>query len=235
MRVCAGIDELAAHERYAAATPDVVAAIAEGIGQFAAGEWAPLNRIGDTHGATISDGIVRLPNGFPEAYQAYVEAGWNSIPGPDGFGGQDLPFTLACCVMENLGAANMAFSLLPMLTLGAIEALKLHGSAEQQALYLPRLISGAWSVTMNLTEPQAGAMWARCKRLPRRSWTVPMLASIASMAQNIHYLGRARTRGKHHPSLPCARAECSLGLARDQSVRRTQISGESRWRHWAPK
>ena len=106
MRVCAGIDELAAHERYAAATPDLVAAIAEGIGQFAAGEWAPLNRIGDTQGAAIRDGIVRLPNGFAEAYHAYVAAGWNSIAGPAGFGGQDLPFTLACCVMENLGAAN---------------------------------------------------------------------------------------------------------------------------------
>lgn len=157
MRVCAGIDELAAHERYAAATPDLVAAIAEGIGQFAAGEWAPLNRIGDTQGAAIRDGIVRLPNGFAEAYHAYVAAGWNSIAGPAGFGGQDLPFTLACCVMENLGAANMAFSSLPMLTLGAIEALKLYGSAEQQALYLPRLISGAWSGTMKLTEPQAGS------------------------------------------------------------------------------
>jgi len=157
MRVCAGIDELAAHERYAAATPDLVAAIAEGIGQFAAGHWAPLNRIGDTQGAAIGDGVVRLPAGFAEAYRAYVDAGWNAIAGPDAFGGQDLPFTLACCVMENLGAANMAFTLLPMLTLGAIEALKLHGSAGQQALYLPRLITGEWSGTMNLTEPQAGS------------------------------------------------------------------------------
>ncbi|WP_221796463.1 acyl-CoA dehydrogenase [Aquisediminimonas sediminicola] len=157
MRVCAEIDELAAHDRFAAATPDLVAAIAEGIGQYAAGEWAPLNRIGDTEGAQISDGVVRLPAGFAETYRAYVEAGWNAIAGPEAFGGQGLPFTLACCVMESLGAANMAFSLLPMLTVGAIEALAHHGSAEQQALYLPKLISGEWSGTMNLTEPQAGS------------------------------------------------------------------------------
>ena len=157
MRVCAGIDELASHERFAAVTPDLVEAIAEGVGQFAAGEWAPLNRIGDTEGAAFDEGMVSLPTGFAEAYRAYVAAGWNSIAGAAEFGGQGLPFTLACCVMENLGAANLGFALLSMLTVGAIEALEHHGSAEQKALYLPRLISGEWSGTMNLTEPQAGS------------------------------------------------------------------------------
>ena len=157
IRVNAGIDELANYERFAAATPDMVEAIVEGIGQFAAGEWAPLNRKGDQEGAVLANGTVSLPDGFAAAYQAYVEQGWNAIAGPVEHGGQGLPFTLAANVLENLGSANMAFSLLPMLTVGAIESLHHHGTPAQQALYLPKLISGEWSGTMNLTEPQAGS------------------------------------------------------------------------------
>ena len=157
MRVSAGFDELADHERYAAATPDLVEAIAEGIGAFAAGEWGPLNRIGDTQGARWADGAVSVPEGYAQAYAAFVEQGWGSIGGPAEFGGQGLPFTLATCVLETLGAANMGFTLLPILTVGAIEALDHHGSEAQKARFLPDLISGAWSGTMNLTEPQAGS------------------------------------------------------------------------------
>ena len=157
IKVSAGIDELAAHPRFEAASADMVAAIVEGIGAFAAGEFAPLNRVGDTQGAKLANDSVCLPEGYAAAYQAYVEQGWNSIAAPVDFGGQGLPFTLATNVIENLGTANMAFTLLPLLTVGAIEALHHHGSAAQQALYLPRLISGEWSGTMNLTEPQAGS------------------------------------------------------------------------------
>lgn len=157
IRVNAGIAELAGSERFAAAEPDLVEAIVEGIGQFAAGEFAPLNRMGDIEGATLENGKVRLPEGYAEAYAHYVEQGWNAIAGPTDFGGQGLPFTLACNVLENLGAANMAFTLLPILSVGAIEALAHHGSDAQQAMYLPKLVSGQWSGTMNLTEPQAGS------------------------------------------------------------------------------
>lgn len=157
IRVNAGIDELAQSERFAAAEPDLVEAIVDGVGQFAAGEFAPLNRIGDLEGARLENGVVRLPDGFKEAYHAYVEQGWNAIASPEEFGGQGLPFTLACNVLENLGSANMAFNLLPMLSVGAIEALEHHGSDTQKAKYLPNLVSGAWSGTMNLTEPQAGS------------------------------------------------------------------------------
>ncbi|MEO1922317.1 MAG: acyl-CoA dehydrogenase [Sphingomonadales bacterium CG12_big_fil_rev_8_21_14_0_65_65_10] len=157
MRVCAGIEELAQRKRFEAATPDMVEAIAEGIGQFAAGEWAPLNRPGDLEGAKLENGVVRLPEGFEEAYEHYVEQGWNAIDGPVDYGGQGLPFTLSCNVLENLGTANMAFNLLPMLSVGAIEALDAHGSQEQKDRYLPKLVAGAWSGTMNLTEPQAGS------------------------------------------------------------------------------
>ncbi len=157
IKVNAGMEELAAHEKYAAAEPDMVEAIVGGIGEFAAGEWAPLNRIGDIEGAKLENGVVRLPDGFEQAYHGYVEQGWNAISGPVKHGGQGLPFTLACNVLENLGAANFAFNLLPMLSVGSIEALEHHGSEAQQAKYLPKLVAGAWSGTMNLTEPQAGS------------------------------------------------------------------------------
>ncbi|WDA42311.1 acyl-CoA dehydrogenase [Erythrobacter sp. BLCC-B19] len=157
IRVNAGIDELAQTDRFAHAEADLVEAIVAGVGQFAAGEFAPLNRKGDLEGAKLENGVVRLPDGFEAAYHAYVEQGWNAIASPTAHGGQGLPFTLACNVLENLGAANMAFTLLPMLSVGAIEALEHHGSPAQQAMYLPKLVSGEWSGTMNLTEPAAGS------------------------------------------------------------------------------
>ncbi|MEM6827611.1 MAG: acyl-CoA dehydrogenase family protein, partial [Pseudomonadota bacterium] len=157
IRVNAGIEEISEAEKFAHAEPDLVEAIVEGVGQFAAGEFAPLNRVGDLEGAKLENGVVRLPDGFKEAYDAYVEQGWNSIASSIDFGGQGLPFTLSCNVLENLGAANMAFNLLPMLSVGAIEALEHHGSKDQQAKYLPDLVSGKWSGTMNLTEPAAGS------------------------------------------------------------------------------
>ncbi|MDE8651788.1 acyl-CoA dehydrogenase [Novosphingobium album (ex Liu et al. 2023)] len=157
LRISAGIAELASHARFAAASDDLIEAVVAGAGQFAAGEWAPLNRIGDSEGARLAEGGVSLPEGFAAAYRAYVEAGWGGMAAPEDQGGQGLPLALAIAAFENLGTANMAFSLLPMLTLGAIEALVHHGSAAQQALYLPKIVTGEWSGTMNLTEPQAGS------------------------------------------------------------------------------
>jgi len=156
LRVCAGIDELAVSNTFAAATPDLARAIVDGIGDLAAGEWAPLNRIGDVEGAWIEDGKVRLPDGFREAYHAYVEGGWNSLYGPIEYGGQGLPMSLAVCVLETLASSNMALSLNPMLSVGAIAALHHHGSEAQKQKYLHKLVSGEWCGTMNLTEPQAG-------------------------------------------------------------------------------
>ncbi|WOK36257.1 acyl-CoA dehydrogenase [Sphingomonas sp. C3-2] len=152
-----GIGELAATEKYAAASPDMVDAILEGAGQFAAGQYAPLNRLGDEVGAQWKDGDVIMPEGFKAAYKAFVEGGWGTINGPEAFGGQGLPFSLASVILEDLGTANMGFSLCNMLTPGAIEALIAYGSDEQKAAYLPKLITGEWTGTMNLTEPQAGS------------------------------------------------------------------------------
>jgi alkylation response protein AidB-like acyl-CoA dehydrogenase len=136
---------------------ELVAAIVEGAGAFAAGEFAPLNRIGDAVGALWSRDGVTMPPGFKEAYRAYVEGGWGTLAGPAEFGGQGLPLTLASVVMEDLGSANMGFSLVMMLTPGAVEALRHHGSSELQQAWLPKLVTGEWTGTMNLTESQAGS------------------------------------------------------------------------------
>jgi alkylation response protein AidB-like acyl-CoA dehydrogenase len=136
---------------------DLVAAIVEGAGQFAAGEFAPLNRIGDEVGAKWSPEGVTLPAGFRQAYQAYVEGGWGTLAGPTEHGGQGLPLILATVLMEDLGSANMGFSLVMMLTPGAVESLRHHGSPELQDAWLPKLVTGEYTGTMNLTESQAGS------------------------------------------------------------------------------
>ena len=151
------IAELSGHNAFGEATPDVVEAILEGAAEFAAGEFAPLNRIGDTVGARWSGGHVTMPPGFHQAYANYVAGGWGSLTAALEHGGQGLPFTLATVVLEDLGAANMGFSLCPMLTAGAVEALGKHGDAAMQAKWLPKIVSGEWPATMNLTEPQAGS------------------------------------------------------------------------------
>ncbi len=183
IKVNAGINELAQNERFAAAEADMVEAIVEGVGQFAAGEFAPLNRVGDLEGAKLANGVVTLPDGFAAAYDQYVEQGWNAIASPEEFGGQGLPLTLACNVLENLGTANMAFNLLPMLSVGAIDAIENHGSDEQKARYMPRLVSGEWSGTMNLTEPQAGS-------------DVGALRSTATPIEDSEHAGKYRIKGQ---------------------------------------
>ena len=157
LRHVVGMAELAGHNAFAEASPDLVDAILDGAGAFAAGEFAPLNRIGDEVGARWSPEGVTMPAGFGQAYRAYVEGGWGTIAGPTEFGGQGLPLSLATVVMEDLGSANMGFSLCMMLTPGAVEALRHHGTAELQQRWLPKLITGEWTGTMNLTEPQAGS------------------------------------------------------------------------------
>src|ERR1700749_1128160 len=122
LRHVVGMEELAGHAAFAEATPDLVDAILDGAGQFAAGEFAPLNRIGDEVGATWSPEGVTMPAGFREAYRAYVGGGWGPLAGPAEFGGQGLPLALASVVMEDLGSANMGFSLVMMLTPAAVEA-----------------------------------------------------------------------------------------------------------------
>ncbi|WP_448663252.1 acyl-CoA dehydrogenase [Sphingomonas sp. CJ20] len=184
------------------ATPDLVDAVLEGAGAFAAGEWAPLERLGDTEGARWTEEGVRMPAGFAAAYRAYVEGGWGTIGSPADFGGQGLPVSLSIAVLETLGTANMGFALAPVLTVGAIESLAHHGTPEQQALYLPRLATGEWTGTMNLTEPQAGsdvgALKTKAEPVGDGTWRIKGTKIYISfgdhdMADNIIHLVLART------------------------------------------
>ncbi len=145
----------------AQAFPDLdeatVMAVLEAAGAFVESELAPLNRTGDTVGAKYANGKVTGAPGFAQAYQAFVAGGWNALSADPAFGGQGLTGALGLAVFEMVHAANMAFGLCPMLTQGAIEALALHGTERQKRVVLPKLVSGEWTGTMNLTEPQAGS------------------------------------------------------------------------------
>ncbi|WP_066660901.1 MULTISPECIES: acyl-CoA dehydrogenase [unclassified Sphingomonas] len=183
---------------------DILDAVLEGAGAFAAGEWAPLDRAGDTVGAKWSPEGVTMPDGYRAAYQAYVEGGWGTIGSPEAYGGQGLPFALSTAVLETLGSANMGFALCPTLTVGAIESLMHHGTPEQQAAYLPKLATGEWTGTMNLTEPQAGSDVGalKTKAEPRADgkWSISGTKIYISfgdhdLADNIVHLVLARTPG----------------------------------------
>ncbi|HSD62031.1 MAG TPA: acyl-CoA dehydrogenase [Burkholderiales bacterium] len=153
----AGLDEVASLPGCEEVSPDLVEAILDEAGKFAGEVLAPLNQSGDREGSRLEGGGVVTPQGFREAYRRFVENGWTTLAGKPEFGGQGLPYLVAMPVQEMWKAANLAFSLCPMLTQGAMEALYHHASAAQQQLFIPRMLKGEWTGTMNLTEPQAGS------------------------------------------------------------------------------
>ena len=157
MHELAGLQEVAKLPGCEEVSSDLADAILDEANKFASGVLAPLNRIGDQEGAKWDHGKVTTAPGWREAYRQFSEAGWTAVAGDPEYGGQGLPKLLSTAVMEMWKAANMAFSLCPMLTNGAIEAIALRGSDEQKTAYLPKMISGEWTGTMNLTEPQAGS------------------------------------------------------------------------------
>jgi alkylation response protein AidB-like acyl-CoA dehydrogenase len=142
---------------YETATADTVAAVLDQAADLARDVLAPINDSGDREGSRLENGIVRTPAGFRDAYQAFVAGGWGGLPFPEEAGGHGLPLVVAAAVSEMWNAANLSFALCPLLTSGAADALEHHGSDELKAVYLPRLVSGEWTGTMNLTEPQAGS------------------------------------------------------------------------------
>ncbi|MGB0844917.1 MAG: acyl-CoA dehydrogenase [Alphaproteobacteria bacterium] len=152
----AKIDDVCSLPKYEDASPDLIDAVLEEAAKFTGEVLAPLNHAGDIQGATYENGVVRTPDGFKEAYQQFVDAGWQGLPFDPDHGGQGLPWVLQTAISEMLNSSNLAFALAPLLTQGAIDALEEHGTEEQQATYLPNLLSGKWNGTMNLTEPQAG-------------------------------------------------------------------------------
>lgn len=150
--------ELASYEDFSHADLDTVRSVLDECGRFMSEVVAPLNRVGDVEGSRRNDdGSVTTPTGFAQAYQRYVEAGWGAIAFPPAFGGGGFPWVVGLASQEMLTSASMSFSLCPLLTQGAIEALLQHGTEEQQERYLAKMVTGEWSGTMNLTEPQAGS------------------------------------------------------------------------------
>jgi alkylation response protein AidB-like acyl-CoA dehydrogenase len=138
-------------------TLDVADAVLEEAAKFAAGVLSPLNRSGDLEGARWQEGQVLTAGGWKQAYTRFAADGWNSLSCPVELGGQNLPRALSALIEEMWNGANMAFALCPMLTRGAIDAIELRGSEAQRNTYLPKMVSGEWTGTMNLTEPQAGS------------------------------------------------------------------------------
>jgi acyl-CoA dehydrogenase len=158
MNELAGLEQVGKLPGYEDATPDTVAAILEEASKFATEVLDPLNAVGDREGATWQEGgKVKTATGFKDAYRRFAENGWNGLTKNPEHGGQGLPQLVATAVEEMWHGANMAFALCPLLTQGAIEALELCGSDELKATFLPKMVEGVWTGTMNLTEPQAGS------------------------------------------------------------------------------
>ncbi|HMO07690.1 MAG TPA: acyl-CoA dehydrogenase [Paracoccaceae bacterium] len=152
-----GFDRVAATGLFSEATPETVEAVLTEAGRLAETVLAPLQRNGDRHPARLENGIVRTSPGFAEGYRAIVDGGWNAIAAPPAFGGMGLPMAVTSAVNEMMGSACLSLQLNPLMTQGQIEALEHHASDELKALYIPKLVSGEWCGTMNLTEPQAGS------------------------------------------------------------------------------
>ncbi|GAA1581161.1 acyl-CoA dehydrogenase [Leucobacter aridicollis] len=176
----------------------------EAAGEFAAEVFAPLDRVGDQQGAQLVDGNVRMPDGFTAAYKSFAAAGWVSASVAEDAGGDGLPGSVTAALSEFWNASNAAFALCPALSHGAIRAIQANASEELRAAYLPKLVSGEWTGTMNLTEPQAGSDLGAVRTMARDngdgSWAVSGQKIFITwgdhdVADNIVHLVLARTEG----------------------------------------
>lgn len=200
-----GIEKYANTTGFAAASPDVVDAVLDEGGKFVAEVLFPLNLSGDQQGCTRHpDGSVTTPDGFKQAYRQFVESGWGTLSAPEEFGGQGMPHVVSTAFQEYMISANMAFAMYPGLTHGAIEALLAKGSDEQKALYVPRMVSGEWGGTMNLTEPHCGTdlglIKTRAEPGADGSWSITGTKIFISsgehdLTDNIIHLVLAKTPG----------------------------------------
>ncbi len=197
-----GLDRLPEHPDLGALDAEAVESILEPAAKLAAEILAPLNWSGDQDGAHLKDGAVTTAKGFKEAYGEYRDGGWNAVPFSQDYGGQGLPWLVAFAVQEMWQGANMSFGLCPLLNQGAVDAILEHGSEGQKQTYLEKLISGEWTGTMNLTEPQAGSDLAqvRSKAEPQEDGSYKISGQKIyitygehDLAENIIHLVLART------------------------------------------
>jgi alkylation response protein AidB-like acyl-CoA dehydrogenase len=197
----AGLPEVTTLPGFGEVNAELVDAVLGEAAKFAQEVLDPLNRSGDQQGAQLADGKVSAPDGFAKAYQQFTAAGWNGLSGQTAYGGQGLPHVVSMPVQEIWNSANMAFCLCPMLTTGVMEAMRIHGSPEQQQRFLPKLTSGEWAGTMNLTEPQAGSDLSavRTRATPEgdhyrlRGTKIFITWGEQDMSENIVHLVLART------------------------------------------
>jgi 3-(methylthio)propanoyl-CoA dehydrogenase len=225
----AGLDEVAKLPGYEEATPDTVEAILEQCSKFVSEVLDPINYSGDQEGSVWDDGAVRTPRGFKQAYQQYVQGGWNALPFEPAWGGQGLPKLVATAVEEMVTSANLSFSLCPLLTQGAIHALELCGSEPLKKAYLGNMVQGVWTGTMNLTEPQAGSDLALVRTRAVREGDHYRISGQKifitygehDLAENIVHLVLART-----PEAPEGTKGISLFLVPKHLVRRDGSLGE---------
>jgi alkylation response protein AidB-like acyl-CoA dehydrogenase len=204
IRELAGLESVRRLPGFEDATDDTVEAVLNEAARFNAEVLAPLNWTGDLRPASVSDGVVTTTPGFKEAFKAFAEGGWQGVQHPARFGGMNLPKLVSTACNEMLNSANLSFALCPLLSDGAIEALLTAGSDAQQALFIPRLVSGEWTGTMNLTEPQAGSdlslVRSRAEPQPDGSFRIfgqkiYITFGEHDMADNIVHLVLARTPG----------------------------------------
>ena len=201
MNELAGLEAVTQLPGYEESTPDLVDAIMDEAGKFASEVIDPINSVGDRQGCTWKDGVVTSADGYKDAYKLFVETGWNAMPCAIEFGGQGLPTLVSSAVQEMWKSASISFALCPMLTTGAIEAIAHHGSDELKNTYLPKMVEGKWTGTMNLTEPQAGSDLSavRSKAVPQGDGTYRITGTKIfitwgehDMAENIIHLVLAR-------------------------------------------
>ena len=199
----AGLEGVSKLDGYQHADPETVSAILEEAGRLFSDVIAPLNRSGDLQGSVLTeDGGVKTPDGFDEAYRSFVDAGWAAAHMPQTWGGGGLPHLVGVAIQEMLKTANLAFSLCPMLTHAAVAAIDAHASDQLKALYLEKLVSGEWTGTMNLTEPEAGSDLGavRTKAIPQNDGTYLISGTKIfitwgdqDLTENIIHLVLART------------------------------------------
>ncbi|MEP3244525.1 MAG: acyl-CoA dehydrogenase C-terminal domain-containing protein [Sneathiella sp.] len=199
-----GLEGLNEIETFAHAESDVVDAVLEEASKLATNVLSPLNKAGDLAGTSVADGVVTTPDGWADAYKMFAEGGWNGISSPEEFDGGGMPQAVTLATTEMWNAANLAFSLCPLLTQGAIESLIAHGTDEQKDKYLKKLVTGEWTATMNLTESHAGsdvgALRSKAEPVGDGSWKISgqkifITYGDHEMTDNIIHLVLARTPG----------------------------------------